>query len=115
MDAGVPLATIQRWLGHANIAQTSTYLGASLGNDERDMRAFEAAIGRPAPLTQTDVFARPTPVQPIPSDPAPREDTQQDLIDLDPIGAVHLLLIRLTQVRILPPQPSAPREPILKT
>ena len=25
LDAGVPLATIQRWLGHANISRTSTY------------------------------------------------------------------------------------------
>jgi integrase len=56
MDAGVPLATIQRWLGHANIAQTSTYLGASLGGDERDMSAYEARIGRVDPLTQIDVF-----------------------------------------------------------
>src|SRR5205085_5805969 len=56
MDAGVPLATIQRWLGHANISQTSTYLGASLGNDERDMRAYEERIGRvPTPLTPVDV------------------------------------------------------------
>ena len=54
MDAGIPLATIQRWLGHANISQTSTYLGASLGADEQDMRAFEERIGRLAPLTQID-------------------------------------------------------------
>jgi integrase len=40
MDAGVSLGTIQRWLGHANVAQTSTYLGASLGNDGEDMQAF---------------------------------------------------------------------------
>jgi hypothetical protein len=46
MDAGVPLATIQRWLGHANISQTSIYLGASLGGDEQDMHAYEAAVGR---------------------------------------------------------------------
>ena len=46
MDAGIPLATIQRWLGHANISQTSTYLGASLGADETDMRAYEERIGR---------------------------------------------------------------------
>ena len=45
MDAGIPLATIQRWLGHANISQTSTYLGASLGADELDMQAYEARIG----------------------------------------------------------------------
>lgn len=55
MDAGVSLAEIQRWLGHANIAQTSTYLGASIGNDDAAMRAFEERIGRIAPLTQIDV------------------------------------------------------------
>jgi len=48
MDAGVPLGTIQRWLGHHNIAQTSTYLGASIGGDEQDMRAFEERVGRVA-------------------------------------------------------------------
>ena len=46
MDAGVSLAEIQRWLGHANIAQTSTYLGASIGNDDAAMRAYEERIGR---------------------------------------------------------------------
>lgn len=46
LDAGVSLGTIQRWLGHANVAQTSTYLGASLGNDAEDMRAYEQAAGR---------------------------------------------------------------------
>ena len=45
MDAGIPLATIQRWLGHANISQTSTYLGASLGGDEQDMRAVRGTDG----------------------------------------------------------------------
>ena len=60
MDAGIPLATIQRWLGHANISQTSTYLGASLGADEQDMRAYEERIGRVEPLTQIDVFSSST-------------------------------------------------------
>lgn len=46
MDAGVPLGTIQRWLGHANISQTSTYLGASHGRDDLDMRAYEERVGR---------------------------------------------------------------------
>ena len=55
MDAGVPLATIQRWLGHANISQTSTYLGPSLGADEQDMQAFEAGMGRVPPVTHCDV------------------------------------------------------------
>jgi integrase len=55
MDAGIPLATIQRWLGHSNISQTNTYLGASLGADEIDMQRYEERIGRVAPLTQNDV------------------------------------------------------------
>lgn len=46
MDAGVPLATIQRWLGHHNISQTSTYLAASGGGDADAMTAFERATGR---------------------------------------------------------------------
>jgi integrase len=57
MDAGVPLATIQRWLGHANISQTSTYLGASLGHDESDMERYERAAGR---LAQTGISDAPT-------------------------------------------------------
>lgn len=61
MDAGIPLATIQRWLGHANIAQTSTYLGASLGGDEQDMQTYEARIGRDPLVTYCDVFSPPTP------------------------------------------------------
>jgi len=48
MDAGVPLATIQRWLGHHNISQTSTYLAASGEGDADAMRAFEDKIGRKA-------------------------------------------------------------------
>jgi integrase len=60
MDAGVPLATIQRWLGHHNISQTSKYLAASLGGDADDMRAFEQRIGRigksaePEPTSEAD-------------------------------------------------------------
>lgn len=52
MDAGVPLATIQRWLGHANISQTSKYLAATLGDDTAAMDAYERAIGR---LPQIDI------------------------------------------------------------
>jgi hypothetical protein len=45
----VALATIQRWLGHHNISQTSKYLAASLGGDESAMmRAYEEKIGRVA-------------------------------------------------------------------
>lgn len=46
MDAGVPLATIQRWLGHHNISQTSTYLAATGGGDTDAMRVFEERLGR---------------------------------------------------------------------
>jgi integrase len=46
MDAGVPLGVIQRWLGHSNVAQTSTYLAGTSGGDEEAMRAFEAAVAR---------------------------------------------------------------------
>jgi integrase len=46
MDAGVPLGTIQRWLGHTNISQTSTYLAGSAWGDHRAMEAFEAARER---------------------------------------------------------------------
>ena len=41
MDAGVPLATIQRWLGHDNISQTSTYLAGTTSGDHEAMRVFE--------------------------------------------------------------------------
>jgi integrase len=77
MDAGIPLATIQRWLGHANIAQTSTYLGASLGGDESDMRDYEARIGR---LTQIDVLSGSNGPEPIRSDQAMIEKTQSNAI-----------------------------------
>lgn len=46
MDNGVSLATIQRWLGHANISQTSTYLGASIGNDEAEMARYESLTAK---------------------------------------------------------------------
>ena len=41
MDAGVPLATIQRWLGHTNIAQTSTYLAGTSASEHDAMRQYE--------------------------------------------------------------------------
>jgi integrase len=78
MDAGVSLAEIQRWLGHANISQTSTYLGASLGNDDAAMRAFEERIGRIAPLTQIDVSSGSDGNQATSSDQTLHEKTQQN-------------------------------------
>jgi integrase len=77
MDAGIPLATIQRWLGHANIAQTSTYLGASLGADEQDMRAYEVRIGR---VTLSDVSSGSNGIEPTRSDIATPENAQQNPI-----------------------------------
>lgn len=78
MDAGIPLATIQRWLGHANISQTSTYLGASLGGDEQDMRRFEERIGRVASLTQIDIFDRSNRPEPTRTDSELVEKTEEN-------------------------------------
>ena len=90
MDAGVPLATIQRWLGHANIAQTSTYLGASLGADDRDMRVYEERIGRvPSPLTYIDKFSGLNGPQGTSTDPARIEKTQQNPIGPEPDPVLH--------------------------
>lgn len=50
MEAGVPLATIQRWLGHTNIAQTSTYLSTTTAGEHEAMRRFEERIGRLIPI-----------------------------------------------------------------
>jgi integrase len=43
LDAGVPLHTIQRWLGHANISQTSTYLAVTDTGSHEAMARFDAA------------------------------------------------------------------------
>lgn len=86
MDAGIPLGTIQRWLGHANISQTSTYLGASLGNDERDMQAYEQRIGR---LTNLDVFDRSNSPEPTSTDIGATENAQQNAIVPNPSGVIH--------------------------
>jgi integrase len=50
MEAGVPLATIQKWLGHTNIAQTSTYLSTTTAGEHEAMQRFEERIGRLIPL-----------------------------------------------------------------
>lgn len=89
MDAGVPLATIQRWLGHHNISQTSTYLAAALGGDADEMKAFEQRIGRVQPLPQIDTNAGSNGPQPIQSDGAMIENTQQNPIGHEPVGSIH--------------------------
>jgi integrase len=49
LEGGVPLQMIRDWLGHSNIAQTSTYLGSTIQGQHDAMRRFEerrAAAGR---------------------------------------------------------------------
>ncbi len=41
LDAGVPLHTIQRWLGHTNISQTSTYLAVTDTGSHEAMARFD--------------------------------------------------------------------------
>ena len=40
-DGGVPLHTIRDWLGHTNIAQTSTYLAGTMQTQHAAMQQFE--------------------------------------------------------------------------
>jgi integrase len=75
MDAGVPLTMIQKWLGHANISQTSTYLAASGGGDAEAMRAFEERAGR---LPQVAASAGSDGPEPIRSDNGATEKTQEN-------------------------------------
>jgi hypothetical protein len=86
MDAGVPLATIQRWLGHHNISQTSTYLAASGGGDADAMRAFEQAAGR---VTRSDASAGSKGSEPTLSDTGPIENAQSNTVEYNPSGVVH--------------------------
>jgi integrase len=50
MESGVSLATIQKWLGHSNIRQTSTYLSTTTAGEHEAMRRFEERIGRLTPI-----------------------------------------------------------------
>jgi len=45
LDAGIPLHTIQRWLGHANLSQTSRYLNVTDTGSHDAMARFDAARG----------------------------------------------------------------------
>ena len=77
MDSSVPLATIQRWLGHANISQTSKYLAATLGGDVDEMRRYEERIGRlppndaaqPSPSPHSQEPSAPVAVEEVGSSP----------------------------------------------
>jgi site-specific recombinase XerD len=114
MDAGVPLATIQRWLGHHNISQTSTYLAASGGGDADAMRAFEVATGRVTQVrqdteseavTRGDAFSGSSGHEQDRTDSQPFENAQQTLIEHDPTGTIHSLGVRGSWVRIPPSRP----------
>jgi integrase len=50
MDGGLPLATIQRWLGHTNISQTSVYLAGSSTSEHEALRQYEARQATLQPL-----------------------------------------------------------------
>lgn len=45
LDAGIPLHTIQRWLGHTNIKQTSTYLAVTDTGSHDAMVKFDVLRG----------------------------------------------------------------------
>lgn len=76
MDAGVPLSVIQKWLGHHNVSQTSTYLAATGGGDADAMARFEQAIGR---LANVGIFADSSGDQPTRTDNATSEKTQENV------------------------------------
>lgn len=86
MDAGVPLATIQRWLGHHNISQTSTYLAASGGGDAEAMRAYEQATGR-LPYVAVSAGSDGS-LEDRSGDPC-HEKPQQNAVVPNPSGVVH--------------------------
>jgi integrase len=50
MESGVTLATIEKWLGHANISQTSRYLATTTLGEHEAMRRFEERSGRLIPV-----------------------------------------------------------------
>ena len=59
LDSGVvPLSTIQAWLGHANISQTSTYLQCQLVGQNNLMRRFEEQQTKAAKLPRVAPSAR---------------------------------------------------------
>jgi len=41
LEGGVPIQVVRDWLGHTNVAQTSTYLAGTAGTQTDAMRRFE--------------------------------------------------------------------------
>lgn len=62
LEGGVPLQTVRDWLGHTNIAQTSTYLGSTILGQHDAMRRFEEqrAAARERATVVTAVAENPT-------------------------------------------------------
>jgi hypothetical protein len=54
LDAGVPLHTIQRWLAHTNISQTSTYLAVTDTGSHEAMARFDSASSVALPPIATE-------------------------------------------------------------
>jgi integrase len=75
MEAGVPLATIQKWLGHTNISQTSTYLATTTAGEHEAMRRYEEKLGRLIPI---DTEGGTPPLHPAQSDATTSNDPQQN-------------------------------------
>ena len=65
----VTIVTIQKWLGHANVRQTSTYLQTTMAGEHEAMRLFDEHMGR---LTPMDTDSSTPPHQP--SSPATTTD-----------------------------------------
>jgi integrase len=57
LEGGVPLQTVRDWLGHSNVAQTSTYLASTLQGQHDAMARFEA-VRATLQQTATEVETR---------------------------------------------------------
>jgi integrase len=77
MESGVPLATIQKWLGHTNIAQTSVYLATTTAGEHDAMRRFEERIGRLIPI---DTGGKTPPLDRLQSTETANDFTQQNTV-----------------------------------
>ncbi|MGE3520425.1 MAG: tyrosine-type recombinase/integrase [Vicinamibacterales bacterium] len=77
MEAGVSLATIQKWLGHTNISQTSTYLATTATGEHEAMRRFEERMGR---LTPIDTEGGTRPLDRVQSAGTPTGNPQQNTV-----------------------------------
>jgi integrase len=54
LDAGLPLHQVQRWLGHTNISQTSTYLAVTDTGADEAMAKFDRLRATVAKPTETE-------------------------------------------------------------